>query len=99
MNVTSTAGQDDSVTVAEGTPDITAGELVFRSACVACHGEDGRGGHGGGIDLANARDFGLVATTIAQGRNNMPALGALFTAEQLRDVAGYVAQRIARSAP
>ena len=95
----STAGQEDSVTVAEGEPDLAAGELVFRSACVACHGEDGRGGHGGGIDLANARDFGMVATTIAQGRNNMPALGTLFTAEQLRDVAGFVAQRIARPAP
>ena len=99
MNVISTAGADDSVVVAEGEPDIAAGELVYRSACVACHGEDGRGGHGGGIDLVNARDFGTVATTIAQGRNNMPALGTLFTAEQLRDVAGYVAQRIARPAP
>jgi mono/diheme cytochrome c family protein len=62
---------------------------------VACHGDDGRGGHGGGIDLASASDFATVAVTIAQGRNNMPALAALFTPEQLRDVAGYVSQRIA----
>jgi len=95
IEVSSTAGQDDAIAVAEGTPDLAAGEMVYRSACVACHGDDGRGGHGGGIDLASASDFATVAVTIAQGRNNMPALAALFTPEQLRDVAGYVSQRIA----
>jgi mono/diheme cytochrome c family protein len=40
----------------------------------------------------------MVVNVISQGRNNMPALGAVFTPEQLRDVAGYVAQRIAGGA-
>jgi alcohol dehydrogenase (cytochrome c) len=87
------------VKVADGNPDVAAGELVYRSACVACHGADGRGGHGGGIDLANARDYKMVVNTVAQGRRNMPALGAAFTPEQLRDVAGFVSQKIARPAP
>lgn len=79
-----------------GEPDLDAGQLVYQTACTACHGNDGRGGHGGGIDLVNASSFELVAATVSRGRNNMPAMGAVFTPEQLRDVAAYVAQRIAR---
>src|SRR5690606_1713092 len=99
MNAISSAGADDAIGVAEGEPDLAAGQQVFQSACVACHGDDGRGGHGGGIDLRNASDFALVVSVIAQGRNNMPALGAVFTPEQLRDVAGYVSRTIAAPAP
>jgi len=95
MGAASTAGVEDAIDVASGTPDLAAGEQVFRSACVACHGEDGKGGHGGGISLLNASNYDLVVNVVSQGRNNMPALGALFTPEQLRNVAGYVAQRIA----
>ncbi len=94
----SSAGADDAITVAEGAPDLDAGKQVFLSACVACHGEDGRGGHGGGISLQNAADMAMVVNVIAQGRNNMPALGAVFTAEQLRDVAGYVSRVLAAPA-
>ncbi len=96
--VASTAGATTAVTVAEGKPDIAAGMTVFRSACVACHGDDGHGGHGGGIDLVNARDFSMVVNVISQGRKNMPALGSAFTPVQLRDVAGYVLQQIAKPA-
>lgn len=94
----STAGATTATKVAEGKPDIAAGKTVFGSACVACHGDDGHGGHGGGIDLVNARDFSLVVNVISQGRKNMPALGSAFTPEQLRDVAGYVLQQIATPA-
>jgi alcohol dehydrogenase (cytochrome c) len=95
MGAVSAAGADDAINVAEGEPDVVAGEAIFRSACVACHGDDGRGGHGGGIDLRNAGDFAMVVNTVSQGRNNMPPLGAVFTPAQLRDVAGYVSRRIA----
>jgi quinohemoprotein ethanol dehydrogenase len=99
MTGVSAAGADDAITVAEGEPDLEAGKQVFLSACVACHGEDGRGGHGGGIALQNASDLAMVINVVSQGRNNMPALGAVFTAEQLRDVAGYVARTLAAPAP
>jgi quinohemoprotein ethanol dehydrogenase len=97
-NTVSSAGEDDAIAVADGDPDVAAGEQVFLSACVACHGDDGRGGHGGGIDLRNATDYAMVVNVVSQGRNNMPALGAVFTPEQLRDVAGYVSRRIAGTA-
>lgn len=96
MRASSTAGQEDAIVVAEGEPDLVAGEVVFQTACSACHGEDGRGGHGGGIDLINASSIEIVVGIVSQGRNNMPALGAIFTPEQLRDVAGYVSERIAQ---
>jgi len=94
--MSSTAGADDAIDVADGEPDLAAGASVFQSACVACHGDDGMGGHGGGISLINASSFDLVTQVVAQGRNDkMPAFGAIFTPEQLRDVAGYVSEQIA----
>ena len=96
MTMSSSAGADDAINIAEGEPDLTAGATVFASACQACHGDDGMGGHGGGISLENASSFAEVALVISRGRNNMPALGTVFTPEQLRDVAGFVTQRIAK---
>jgi alcohol dehydrogenase (cytochrome c) len=66
------------------------GEEVFRAACVACHGEDGRGGHGGGAPLDQVKDAALVMTVITDGRGNMPPLGGALTPEQVRAVAAYV---------
>lgn len=87
---------NNSINVAAGIPDIDAGKEIYLSACTACHGNDGRGGHGGGMDLVNASDYDMVVTVVSQGRNNMPALGPVFTPEQLRDLAAYVSQSIAQ---
>jgi alcohol dehydrogenase (cytochrome c) len=67
-----------------------AGAEVFRTACVACHGEDGRGGHGGGAPLDQVTDAALVVATVSDGRGSMPPLGGVLTAEQIRAVAAYV---------
>ena len=67
-----------------------AGEAVFRQACVACHGEDGKGGHGGGAPLDQVTDLALVMATVTDGRGSMPPLGGVLTAEQIRAVADYV---------
>ena len=66
------------------------GEEVFQAACVACHGEDGRGGHGGGAPLDQVKDPALVMATVTDGRGNMPPLGGALTPEQIRAVAAYV---------
>ena len=66
------------------------GEAVFRAACVPCHGEDGRGGHGGGAPLDQVTDPALVIATVTDGRGNMPPLGGVLTPEQIRAVADYV---------
>jgi alcohol dehydrogenase (cytochrome c) len=72
-------------------PDLAAaGATVFREACVACHGEDGMGGHGGGAPLDKVEDPALIITTVTDGRGSMPPLGGLLTQEQIRAVAAYV---------
>jgi len=58
---------------------------------VFCHGERGEGGHGGGKVLKAATNTDLIVQIVSEGRNAMPQLGSLLTAEQVRDVAAYVA--------
>jgi mono/diheme cytochrome c family protein len=69
---------------------VSEGRQVFESACVACHGYDGRGGYGGGVPLDQVRDVALIFATVTDGRGNMPPLGELLTPEQIRAVADFV---------
>ena len=66
------------------------GEQVFKTACVACHGEDGKGGQGGGAPLDKVTDAAMVMALVTDGRGNMPPLGDALTAEQIRAVAAYI---------
>jgi mono/diheme cytochrome c family protein len=66
------------------------GRQVFDSACVACHGYDGRGGYGGGVPLDQVRDVALIFATVTDGRGNMPPLGDLLSQEQIRAVADFI---------
>jgi quinohemoprotein ethanol dehydrogenase len=63
---------------------------VYYDTCVVCHGEDGRGGHGGGPPLDQVTDAALVFATVTDGRGQMPALGGMLTSEQVRAVAAFV---------
>jgi alcohol dehydrogenase (cytochrome c) len=75
-----------------GAPDTVKGAKLYQQFCVACHGETGTGGHGGGASLANAaRDLRTIAATADQGRKAMPSFRGVLTPEQLRDIAGHVA--------
>jgi mono/diheme cytochrome c family protein len=69
---------------------VSDGRQVFESACVACHGYDGRGGYGGGVPLDQVRDVALIFATVTDGRGNMPPLGDLLTQEQIRAVADFI---------
>jgi quinohemoprotein ethanol dehydrogenase len=79
---------------AEGTADPDAGQEVYATACVFCHGEQGEGGHGGGKVLVDARDPDFVIQTVSEGRRDMPTFATELTPEQIRDVAAYVATRL-----
>lgn len=81
------------IQAAAGEADLANGQQVFNTFCSSCHGTDGRGGHGG-VSLENMYVPADVVTMVVEGRNRMPALGAAFTPEQLRDVAGYVSQHL-----
>jgi mono/diheme cytochrome c family protein len=71
------------------TTPVVDGTEVFRQTCVACHGEDGRGGQGGGAPLDGGTKA-LILTIVRDGRGNMPPLGDVLTAEQIEAVADYV---------
>lgn len=66
------------------------GQGVYYDTCVVCHGEDGRGGHGGGPPLDQVKDAALVIATVTDGRGQMPPLGGMLTPEQVRAVAAFV---------
>jgi mono/diheme cytochrome c family protein len=65
---------------------------------VFCHGEDGKGGHGGGASLGSTTDLAAAIQTVTAGRNSMPPFRATLTPEQIRDVSAYVVEVLAGSA-
>jgi alcohol dehydrogenase (cytochrome c) len=81
---------------APGAPQVAAidGAEVFKQTCVACHGEDGRGGHGGGAPLDTVTDAATVAITVRDGRGSMPPFAGALTGEQIDAVANYVAAQL-----
>ena len=82
---------------AEGAADPDAGKAVYETACVFCHGEQGEGGHGGGPTLQAMTNEAVVLQLVSEGRNAMPAFGGgSLTAQQIRDVAAYVSDQLAR---
>jgi len=69
---------------------ITGGKPLFETVCAPCHGNDGLGGHGGGMPLVNAKEMSFVSETVTYGRNNMPPFTGQLTEEQIRAVSRYI---------
>jgi quinohemoprotein ethanol dehydrogenase len=88
------AARASAVTLKGG--DAPAGALVFMQYCAACHGEEGKGGHGAGPDITKVAALELVANTVISGKNNMPPFAAALTFAQIRDVAAYVATQLGK---
>ena len=74
-----------------------AGQTVFKSLCMACHGEDGKGGELGPALIGS--QFGLAAPEIPirillQGKEGkvglMPPLGATLTDDQIAGALTYI---------
>jgi quinohemoprotein ethanol dehydrogenase len=71
------------------------GESLYASACSFCHGENGEGGHGGGIPLEDASNINFVVSRISDGMNAMPGFSSVLSNEEILDVAAYVSQELA----
>jgi len=73
--------------------DLAHGEQVYGSLCRFCHGPAGLGGN-----AAPALPAGLSADAVAEkvrkGGERMPPLAATLSAADVRDVAGYVTERL-----
>jgi cytochrome c oxidase cbb3-type subunit III len=73
--------------------DATAGKHLFERHCVVCHGIEGKGGRGPGLNrvqLAHAPDDAALKSVISDGISpDMPA-GWFLTDEDVADLAAYV---------
>ena len=76
--------------------DLEHGRQIYREACVACHGEAGDGGHGGGPSLVAGLDPETIRAVAAEGRNSMPGFGRVYSAAEIGDVTGYIVEVLAR---
>ncbi len=83
-----------AVTLNGGNPGV--GAHVFAQYCAACHGEEGKGGHGAGPNITKVVALELVANTVISGKNNMPPFAATLTFAQIRDVAAFVATQLGK---
>jgi mono/diheme cytochrome c family protein len=70
--------------------------MVFQRICALCHGENGKGGHSEGAVLPDNIKAASVMTTATTGKKDMPSFATSLSAQEMRDVAAYVEQLLAR---
>jgi quinohemoprotein ethanol dehydrogenase len=75
--------------------DVERGRQIYAEACVACHGEAGDGGHGGGPTLVAGLNAEAIAAVAGAGKNTMPAFGRVYSVADMRDVASYIVDVLA----
>lgn len=77
--------------VLELTSDITAGEGVYTSNCVACHGTYGTGGVGSDLtSTVPSLDTRGIAEVVISGQGAMAGFGSTLSDQEIADVVGYV---------
>jgi mono/diheme cytochrome c family protein len=72
------------------------GRQLYAEACVACHGEAGDGGHGGGPTLVAGLAPEAITAVAGAGRNSMPPFGRVYSPADLRDIATYIVEVLAK---
>jgi mono/diheme cytochrome c family protein len=81
----------------------SAGETLYKSKCVACHGDDGSGSAMGtklgvhdfhSAEVQKQSDADL-AGIITNGKNKMPAYGKSLKAEDITELVAYIRSRAA----
>ena len=83
-------------TVSAKEADTHNGSQVFAHNCVACHGEEGKGGHGGGPDITAMTSPDVVATAVTNGKNKMPPFSQALSPNDIRDVSVFVAAELGK---
>lgn len=88
-----------SLTLLSAEAKASAGEDVYKSHCVVCHGADGSGNTtlGKQLKASDLRGEDVQKLTdaelkqvISNGKNNMPAFGGQVTAAEVDDLVKYV---------
>ena len=76
--------------------DLVRGKEIYDSICLACHGEDGQGGHAEGGPIPKETALDAIFTKANRGSDKMPAFANLFTPAELKSVAAYVRETVLR---
>lgn len=75
-------------------PDLAAGEKLYASLCAACHGEQGKGGIGPDLTIADyryGRSMEAVVESIRNGRPaGMPGFGNQLSTADSESLAAFV---------
>jgi cytochrome c6 len=87
-----------SRTSAVPAPDAAAGEQVFKSKCVVCHGADGTGSPTGKAlkapdlhsDVVQKMTVAQMEAQVSDGKNNMPPFKSDLNKDQITAVVAYV---------
>ena len=71
------------------------GEAIFKNVCQGCHMPDAKGAVGAGMYPALAKNpklevAGYPVSVIVYGQKAMPALGGMFSDQQVADVVNYI---------
>jgi mono/diheme cytochrome c family protein len=71
------------------------GEAIFKNVCQGCHMPQGQGAVGAGMYPALAKNpklevAGYPVSVVVNGQKAMPALGGMFSDQQVADVVNYV---------
>jgi alcohol dehydrogenase (cytochrome c) len=74
------------------------GEQLYKQACVPCHGESGVGGHGGGPSLIAGQGADKIVSVTSAGKNNMPSFSGTYSPDDIRDIAAYIVEDLAKKA-
>ncbi len=71
------------------------GEAIYKNVCQGCHMPDAKGAVGAGMYPALAKNpklevAGYPVSVIVNGQKAMPALGGMFSDQQVADVTNYI---------
>jgi mono/diheme cytochrome c family protein len=71
------------------------GEAIFKNVCQGCHMPDAKGAVGAGMYPALAKNpklevGGYPVAVVVNGQKAMPALGGMFSDQQVADVVNYI---------
>lgn len=71
------------------------GEAIYKNVCQGCHMPDAKGAVGAGMYPALAKNpklevAGYPVSVVVNGQKAMPALGGMFSDQQVADVVNYV---------
>ncbi|MEY4640841.1 MAG: hypothetical protein RLZZ227_835 [Pseudomonadota bacterium] len=74
--------------------DLARGKEIYDTVCLACHGENGQGGHAEGAPIPQNSTIQHIFTTATRGGVKMAPFGAVYSPEDLKSVATYVEQQV-----